>query len=467
MGAITGVERVQPGLPRARSRFLATLARAASVVLVAGLAGSPALGQAQAQAKAAELRSVSGVVVTQRPGSEPKVATANAELAVGDTVGTQKNAFALVVFNDGSRVALRPESALAIRGFSYKPDDPSADQMSVQLLKGWLRNVSGQIGKRGNDKAFELRVNDATIGIRGTDFAVRLCDEACVAGGSGADSEGLLPHSRRLGRVLTASQPVQRQRDGAAGGDLPFAAAGAALFLGDTLTAGESEAILALDDGTRVVLAPRASLALRAEEDARGRRAVRLDLLDGVVRVATPESSGARLYGLLLNAGETIGVRQGSAVDLGCERAARESYSCPAGAVTLRRGQAEVLSDKGVRSMRAGGCERVADSRSGAAAATSCPVRVEGLFDPLDIPVDAARVADPAQRLALGVYTAVFEGQIELSTPSGKLLISAGQGGFAPAGGESPPVLLPVPPRFMEFDTELDRAKIFPLSCVK
>jgi hypothetical protein len=434
-------------------------------VLLAGLTGWSA--PARAQAKAAELRSVSGVVVTQRPGAEPKVATANAELAVGDTVGTQQNAFALVVFNDGSRVALRPESALAIRGFSYKPEDPAADQMSVQLLKGWLRNVSGQIGKRGNEKAFELRVNDATIGIRGTDFSVRLCDEACVAAGGGSDGEGLLPHSRRLGRVLTASQPVQRQREGVSGGELPSIAAGAALFLGDTITAGESEAVLALDDGTRVVLAPRASLVLRAEEDARGRRAVRLDLLDGVLRVATPPTSGARLYGLLLNAGETVGVRQGSAVDLGCEQAARESYVCPAGVVTLRRGQAEVLSDKAVRSMRAGACERLADARSVDAAASACPVRVDGVFDPLDIPVDAARMPDPGQQPGLGVYTAVFDGQIELSTPSGKLLIPAGKGGFAPAGGSSPPVLLPVPPRSMEFDTELDRAKIFPLSCVK
>jgi len=102
-------------------------------------------------------------------------------LSVGDTVGTQKGAFALVVFNDGSRVALRPESAIAIRGFSFKPDDPANDQMSVQLLKGWLRNVSGQIGKRGNEAGFEMKVNDTTIGIRGTDFAVRLCDEECAS----------------------------------------------------------------------------------------------------------------------------------------------------------------------------------------------------------------------------------------------------------------------------------------------
>ena len=110
---------------------------------------------ALAQQPAAELRNVTGMVFAQPSGGQVKIVQAGAKLSVGDTVGTQKGAFALVVFNDGSRVALRPESAMAIRGFSFKPEDPANDQMSVQLLKGWLRNVSGQIGKRGNEAAFE------------------------------------------------------------------------------------------------------------------------------------------------------------------------------------------------------------------------------------------------------------------------------------------------------------------------
>jgi hypothetical protein len=143
-----------------------------------GLAlGASSLALAQV---AAEVRSASGVVFAQPQGGQVRVIQTGAKLSVGDTVGTEKGAFALIVFNDGSRVALRPESAIAIRGFSFQPEDPSKDQMSVQLLKGWLRNVSGQIGKRGNQNAFDLKVNDTTIGIRGTDFGVRLCDQECA-----------------------------------------------------------------------------------------------------------------------------------------------------------------------------------------------------------------------------------------------------------------------------------------------
>jgi hypothetical protein len=531
--------------------------------------GSWSLAQAQ---PAAEVRSATGVVFAQPQGGQVKIVQAGAKLSVGDTVGTQKGAFALVVFNDGSRVALRPESAIAIRGFSFKPDDPANDQMSVQLLKGWLRNVSGQIGKRGNEAGFEMKVNDTTIGIRGTDFGVRLCDEECAASQE-AVPEGVLPQSGRLGQLLSSSQPVQRLSDGVNPLEL---AAGGALFLGDVVTSGDAEALLGLDDGTRLVLGPATRLALRAEEDERGRRAIRVDLKQGNLRLATPTQPGARLYGLLVNAGQLLGVRQDTALDVGCEQAADEgAFACAGANVVLRRGQSEVLTDTGLRSLRPGLPQRLAEpgappppaqaapgaapvpasSAPSAPAAPPTPTppttpptprtersmqpavatiarthntttgaerwdtwapgahpmsslrtyaqwrerqtlqadpttqglwliaqaaaapqpptlptpgpRTSGLFDPLDIPRDAARPPSAAERAQRGVYTAVFEGRITLANPRGQILIPAGQGGFSPPAPTVPPRPLPAAPRFMELDKELDRGKLFPGQCPK
>jgi hypothetical protein len=331
--------------------------------VVAGLAALLRAGAVLAQghgpaAQAAELRSVTGVVFVQSTGGQPRIVPAGTRLMVGDTVGTNKGAFALVVFDDGSRVALRPESAIAIKGFSFKPEDPSADLMSVQLLKGWLRNVSGQIGKRSEGNAFEMRVVDSTIGIRGTDFAVRYCDAACAAAPP-VDTEGVLPQSGRLGRLLAADAPVQRLRDGVSPDTL---AAGDALLLGDVIATTDREALIGLDDGTRVVMGAATRLALRAEEDERGRRALRLDVLQGTVRVATPPQPGARLYGLLVNAGQLLGLRQDSALDLRCELPAEPgAFSCASAVVDLRRGRAEVLTDTGLRSLRPRVPERLAE----------------------------------------------------------------------------------------------------------
>jgi hypothetical protein len=495
------------------SRY-AGLMRGLALALALVTALAPAPGAAQAGKAAAVLRSVTGMVFQQPAGGTVRVVQAGAELAVGDTVGTHKGAFALVVFGDGSRVALRPESAMAIRGYSFKPEDPVNDQVSMQLLKGWLRVVSGQIGKRGDQAAFELKANDTTIGIRGTDFAVRICESDCEAV-EVADVEGVLPQSGRLGRLLASAEPLRRLREGAATLD---ASADSPLFLGDVLVTGEVEAVIGLDDGTRIVLGPRTRVALRAEEDARERRAVRLDLLEGVLRLATPPQPGARLYAILVNAGRLVGVRPDTALDLACESAARTGgFACEAAVIEVRDGIADVLSVEGLRTLRGGSRARLVEASVGSkpraeahgsrgscaaaptqagpaaavprvaplqddlppAAARAPDVRphsvqldapivlTQRLFDPRDISVDAVRPPGAFQRPEPGVYAAVFDGLIVVANPAGQVLVPAGQGAFSAPDGKAPPRLLPMSPIFMERDRELERSRLAPGECIR
>jgi hypothetical protein len=436
--------------------FAARCGLQALAVTTLGL-GASSWVQAQSQAQvAAEVRSASGVVFAQPAGGQVRVIQAGAKLSVGDTIGTEKGAFALVVFNDGSRVALRPESAIAIRGFSFQPDDPSKDQMSVQLLKGWLRNVSGQIGKRGNPNAFDMKVNDTTIGIRGTDFGVRLCDEECAAR-TEAIPEGVLPQSGRLGQLLSSNQPVQRLREGVTPQDLPTSGA---LFLGDVVTSGSEEALLGLDDGTRLVLGPATRLALRAEEDERGRRAVRVDLLQGNLRLATPTQPGARLYGLLVNAGQLLGVRQDTALDVGCEKPAAEGeFACDAANVVLRRGRSEVLTATGLRSLLPGTPQRLLEPAAApppaapsTPAAPSSPQPATPQRSSLDAPAPTmastqewdtwAPGAHPMARLRTLTQWRHQQAQQADPTTQGLWLIAQ-----APAAPGAPPIPGPLAPR--------------------
>jgi len=486
--------------------------RLLALVLALAAAVAPMHGAAQAGKAAAVLRSVTGTVFQQPAGGQVRVVPAGTELAVGDTVGTQKGAFALVVFTDGSRVALRPESAMSIRGYSFRPDDPVNDQVSMQLLKGWLRVVSGQIGKRGDQAAFQLKANDTTIGIRGTDFAVRLCADDCEIG-TDADGEGVLPQSGRLGRLLASAAPVRRLREGTptldAGIDAP-------LFLGDVLVTGDVEALIGLDDGTRLVLGPGTRVALRAEEDARERSAVRLDLLEGVLRVATPPRPGARLYAVLVNAGRLVGLRSETAIDVVCEHAGKPgAFACDTALIEVRDGSADVFSVASLRTLRAGARMRLVDPpvqpapraearedaaqcRVASGAAYPRPVprmapvpddvppsalmppasprivqfepltrRARALFDPRDMPVDAVRPPGAVLRPEPGVYAAVFEGLIAVANPAGQLLVPAGQGAFSPPDGRMPPRLLPVSPDFMERDRELERSRMSPGECIR
>jgi hypothetical protein len=496
----------------------------ALVLVCAWLLPAPARGQHVA----AELRTVVGIVFAQAEGGAPRVLQTGARVAVGETVGTQKGAFAVLVFNDGSRAALKPETALRVRGFRYRPEDAQQDELAVDLLQGWLRKVSGEIARR-NPRSFEMRVGDATIGIRGTDFAVRICDEACERERP-EGAEGVLPQSRRLGQIVATTTPLRRQR----GDTVDRADAGAMLVLGDVLATDDQQVLLGLDDGSRIVLAPRSVLALRSVEDELGRRAVRLDLLQGAMRVAAAQRAAARLYGLLVNAGSVVGLRPGAALDASCEAAApAQGYACEAATVLLRQGRGDVLADAGARALPAGQPQRLVEPAmspapaelpaappssglpSGAATASHVPgssaqqvttvandawlgplggsdaidpvdvpaedgdqaseppgpspsrLASPDPLDPLDISPDSARPLSVAEQPQRGIYVAVFQGMVSLSNRLGEVTVGAGQGAFAPLLPTAAPRALAASPIFMERDLDLERSRLYPEMCVR
>lgn len=450
-----------------RQRLLSGLRGLAAWALARLLAGvCLAAAPAWAQPTAAEIRTAVGVVFAQAAGGEVRLLQAGGRLTVGDTVGTQKGAFALLVFGDGSRVAMRPETALTVRGFRYRPEDAQQDELALQMLQGWLRKVSGEVGKR-NPRSFELRVGDATIGIRGTDFSVRICDAACLRERA-LGGEGVLPQSGRLGQVVAVTTPLRRQRNEV----VDRAAGGAMLLLGDVLATDDEQAIVGLDDGSRIVLGPRSVVALRSVEDDLGRRAVRLDLMQGVLRVAAGPRPGARMYGLLVNAGSTVGLRPDAALDASCAApASAQAFACEAASVLLRQGRADVLGDAGAQALEPGRLERL---QVGQAAPAPAPLDTPAAqptgtppTDPLDIPVEGSRPPSVAEQPVPGAYLAVFDGLVSVSNALGEVVVGLSQGAFVPLLPTAPPRALPASPLYMERDLELDRSRLYPEMCVR
>lgn len=468
---------------------------------------------AWAQEAAAELRSATGTVYAQSSSGQVRLVQKGANLNVGDMVVTEKAAFALIVFADGTRTALRPETAFKIHAFNYKADDAKGDQMSVELVKGWLRNVSGQVGKRSTDAAYQMRVSTSSVGIRGTDFAVRLCDQAC-ANQAAENPEGVLPQSGRLGQIYATDKPVLLSR----AASLPrTVSVGEALLLGDTVSTADASALLGLDDGTRLILGPMSSVALRAEEDDRGRRVVRADLLQGQLRLATVATKGARLYGLLVQAGGNLGVRPGSALDLQCGASADEfAYACPQAQGLLRNGQVDRLLPNGVKPLVRGTVQDLGESPAerklsgwalphlwqvktlvGAQAvepwtptwtdfespqrrasawrlaqaetnnSAGRGINTSNLPDPMDIPAESVQPPTSKEPAVAGTYTAVFDGLVSVSNAGGQVLVSAGQAAFTTPDGRTPPRVLPSAPAFMERDKELQKSKLNPNQCLK
>lgn len=107
------------------------------------------------------------------------VALASGEIIYATDVlltGAQDNA--VVVFQDGTRASLQPNTRLAIERYRFNPAAASDNTAVFRLLQGGLRALTGLIGQR-NPARFSVTTTVGTIGIRGTGFDAQ-CTGPCA-----------------------------------------------------------------------------------------------------------------------------------------------------------------------------------------------------------------------------------------------------------------------------------------------
>ncbi len=123
---------------------------------------------------------VYGQVVAQQPDGSTRILVADAVVERGDTIITAADSAAQVQFVDGALVTLRAATRFRIDDYYYE-DGSARDHSFFSLLKGGLRTLSGLIGKARHE-AYRLDTPVATVGIRGTDYQLRLCHGDCPPG---------------------------------------------------------------------------------------------------------------------------------------------------------------------------------------------------------------------------------------------------------------------------------------------
>jgi hypothetical protein len=139
---------------------------------------------AWAAGEAAVVLSASGTVLAKKTDGKIHALAKDSTVNSGDVVITEKSSAARLRFTDGSTVILRPNSRLVIENYQFEEKNPKADSAVLNLVKGGLRTVTGLVGKRGNQDAHQTKSSAANIGIRGTDYALLLCevgDAMCAA----------------------------------------------------------------------------------------------------------------------------------------------------------------------------------------------------------------------------------------------------------------------------------------------
>jgi hypothetical protein len=98
-----------------------------------------------------------------------------AQVEEGDTLATNDGR-AQIKFKDGGFVALQPQTRFLVERYRYAAAGDAEDGVVMSLIKGGLRTISGLVGKRDR-AAYSMKTSVATIGIRGTDYALELGDK--------------------------------------------------------------------------------------------------------------------------------------------------------------------------------------------------------------------------------------------------------------------------------------------------
>lgn len=154
---------------------------------------------------AATVTHLSGPLVVRTVSGTTKSIAIGSSVEAGDTVETAKRTYARLKFTDGSEVTLKPDTQFKVEKYVYDQTKPKEDVGAFNLIKGGLRTISGQVGKRNDKNSYQMRTPTATIGIRGTIYDVTYCSGSSC----GAIPTGLYLAVTDGQVVITNSEGVQ------------------------------------------------------------------------------------------------------------------------------------------------------------------------------------------------------------------------------------------------------------------
>jgi hypothetical protein len=115
---------------------------------------------------------VAGNVRVTDPTGNVRALERGASVEEGDTIATHDGRVQ-VQFKDGAFLALQPETRFRVERYRYTAAGDAEDSVVMSLIKGGLRTISGLVGKKHRDD-YRMDSAVATIGIRGTDYALEL-----------------------------------------------------------------------------------------------------------------------------------------------------------------------------------------------------------------------------------------------------------------------------------------------------
>ena len=443
------------------------------------------VGQPVFAAPVATVEAVDGTVFVTRVAGKRSILATGSSMEVGDTISTEANSYARLRFVDGGEMSVRPSSALVIKSYQFDKQSPAQDNAVLRLLKGGLRTVTGLIGKRGNQDAYRLDGQTATIGIRGTEFIARVCNNDC-ASPNVSDTRSKSVSTNQIPNPLVARLAESKGQSyvTAGAGGRQVLVVGAPLYVANKIDVDPlGHAVIVFSDETRLVLNGGSQYVLtnvsyNAKQPEKGNMAT--DLFKGGLRMVTGLLGKVRPEKVEIRTGvATIGIR-GTNFDVVCAASgsqARGEDPTAGGAVDCdqalyaqtRDGTIEIKSGQH-RLLVAKGDTAYIDAPG---AVPRLLAESPAFFKDLPAPKPEALNVDMTQLFGApgaehdqsGLYAEVKEGRITLSQANQQsMIVNAGETAFAGTGGR---VLykLNASPAFIDGDVWLRTMRVDPAAC--
>ena len=126
-------------------------------------------------ADAGRVKVVKGTAQIERDGKATP-ASVGMPVRVGDTIRTEADGSIGVTFQDDSLLSMGPNSVLSVDRFVFD-NTTHKGEFDTSLKRGTLTAVSGKLVKE-QPESMRVRTPAAVMGVRGTEFAVKVADKA-------------------------------------------------------------------------------------------------------------------------------------------------------------------------------------------------------------------------------------------------------------------------------------------------
>lgn len=154
---------------------------------------------------------LSGPLFARQESGASRTLAVKSAVEKGDTLVSEKRTYGRIRFTDGGEITLRSGTSFVVENYFFDKENPKGDNAVFGLVKGSLRAVTGQVGKRGDQNAYKMKTPAATIGVRGTAYDVRVCKNGscpgCADGVYFFVIEGAIEAMNRAGsKIFTVGQ---------------------------------------------------------------------------------------------------------------------------------------------------------------------------------------------------------------------------------------------------------------------